>query len=124
MATSPRRPCAQSGCGKLVSSGRCEAHAKTRQQAVERSRESSTQRGYNYKWQQARKAFLRLHPLCECDECRAGALRLRIATVVDHVVPHKGDETLFWDLNNWQAMAKQCHDKKTATEDGGWGRGV
>jgi 5-methylcytosine-specific restriction enzyme A len=29
--------------------------------------------------------------------------------------------TLFWDRNNWQAMAKACHDKKTASEDGGFG---
>jgi len=28
---------------------------------------------------------------------------------------------LFWDNTNWQSMAKECHDKKTATEDGGFG---
>ena len=28
---------------------------------------------------------------------------------------------LFWDSNNWQSMSKQCHDRKTATEDGGFG---
>ena len=25
-------------------------------------------------------------------------------------------------LQNWQAMAKTCHDRKTAREDGGFGR--
>jgi 5-methylcytosine-specific restriction protein A len=29
---------------------------------------------------------------------------------------------LFWDNTNWQAMAKECHDAKTAREDGGFGR--
>lgn len=42
--------------------------------------------------------------------------------LVDHIIPHKGDMELFWDRNNWQAMAKECHDKKTATEDGGFGK--
>jgi len=28
---------------------------------------------------------------------------------------------LFWDRNNWQSMAKACHDRKTAAEDGGFG---
>jgi 5-methylcytosine-specific restriction protein A len=43
------------------------------------------------------------------------------ANVVDHIKPHQGDEELFWDRNNWQAMNKICHDKKTVKEDGGFG---
>jgi len=35
------------------------------------------------------------------------------ATVVDHIIPHRGDETLFWDESNWQALCKKCHDRKT-----------
>jgi 5-methylcytosine-specific restriction protein A len=27
---------------------------------------------------------------------------------------------LFWDSSNWQAMAKVCHDRKTARQDGGF----
>ncbi|MCB4811684.1 HNH endonuclease [Methylovorus menthalis] len=49
-----------------------------------------------------------------------GAKRLTPATVVDHIKPHRGDMALFWDRNNWQAMAKECHDRKTAREDGGF----
>lgn len=49
---------------------------------------------------------------------------MRVATVVDHKIPHKGDMRLFWDRNNWQAMAKVCHDRKTAQEDGAFGRAV
>lgn len=44
------------------------------------------------------------------------------ATVVDHVIPHKGDKKFFWDENNWQPLCKRHHDIKTATEDGGFGR--
>lgn len=39
------------------------------------------------------------------------------ATVVDHITPHRGDPGLFWDEANWQPMCKQCHDRKTLTED-------
>ena len=35
------------------------------------------------------------------------------ATVVDHVIPHRGDQKLFWDEDNWQALCKSCHDRKT-----------
>jgi 5-methylcytosine-specific restriction protein A len=40
---------------------------------------------------------------------------------VDHIVSHHGDEALFWDEDNLQALCKSCHDKKTAREDGRWG---
>lgn len=39
------------------------------------------------------------------------------ATVVDHIKPHRGDQRLFWDEDNWQALCKECHDRKTLTED-------
>ena len=42
------------------------------------------------------------------------------ATIVDHVVPHRGDPDLFWDEANWAALCKRCHDAKTARE-GRWG---
>lgn len=76
---------------------------------------NSTKRGYGYRWQQARAVWLRDHPLCE--HCET----ITIATIVDHVKPHKGDMAIFWDRANWQSLCKACHDKKTATEDGGFG---
>jgi 5-methylcytosine-specific restriction protein A len=50
----------------------------------------------------------------------AAAGRLVPATVVDHVVPHRGNQRLFWDPANWAALCKPCHDAKTARE-GRWG---
>lgn len=70
-------------------------------------RQTAAQRGYGYKWQQARAGWLRKHPLCmQCE--RIG--RRRVATVVDHVVAHRGDMKLFWDRANWQSLCKPCHD--------------
>jgi 5-methylcytosine-specific restriction enzyme A len=76
----------------------------------------STERGYTYRWQQESKAFLLEHPLCQCDDCRDGELRVTVATVVDHHIPHRGDMMVFWDRSNWRAMAKACHDRKTQKE--------
>jgi 5-methylcytosine-specific restriction endonuclease McrA len=71
------------------------------------SRLSATQRGYGVQWQRARLQYLREHPLCRM--CRESG-RLKPAAVVDHVVPHKGDQARFWDRSNWQPLCKPCHD--------------
>ena len=74
-------------------------------------RPNATDRGYDHRWRQRRESFLADHPLCvECE--RQG--RVREATVVDHVIPHRGDPDLFWN-GELQALCKDCHDVKTAS---------
>jgi 5-methylcytosine-specific restriction protein A len=46
------------------------------------------------------------------------------ATVVDHVIPHKGDYQLFWSRSNWQALCTYHHNKKTVEKDGGLGNAI
>lgn len=123
MPIAAAKPCRHTACNVLVrdGGGYCPTHKRVVKKEVEARRESSTKRGYGYKWQQARQQFLREHPLCQCHECQEGVLRLRKADVVDHTIPHKGDDKLFWNRRNWKAMSKQCHDKKTAREDGAFG---
>lgn len=101
--------------------GRCPAHVKEVRQRSDAQRGSSAQRGYGYRWQKASKAYLRAHPLCQCPDCLEGKKQLKPSQVVDHILPHKGYMALFWDSANWQAMNKECHDRKTAREDGGFG---
>ena len=84
---------------------------------LDRQRPSAARRGYGRRWRKARAAFLACHPLCAA--CRAQG-RVVPATVVDHVVPHRGDQKLFWDESNWEPFCKPCHDAKTARE-GRWG---
>lgn len=57
--------------------------------------------------------------------------RVALATVVDHIQPHKlgdaldsGDAVsiaaarrLFWDRNNWQPLCKGCHDSAKQRQD-------
>lgn len=65
---------------------------------------------YDYRWQQARLRFLAEHSTCEL--CAAqDPPRLKPATVVDHRIPHRDDMELFWDVENWTAMCKPCHDR-------------
>jgi 5-methylcytosine-specific restriction enzyme A len=85
--------------------------------ALDRQRPSAARRGYGARWRRARVAFLARHPLCAA--CRAQG-RAVAATVVDHVVPHRGNKRLFWDEANWAPACKPCHDAKTARE-GRWG---
>ncbi|WP_295378386.1 HNH endonuclease [uncultured Pseudacidovorax sp.] len=115
------RPCSFPGCGRLVRDGtfRCEQHKGAERRAADERRGTAASRGYGSAWQRAREGFLRAHPLCV--RCEARDLVVA-ATVVDHIKPHKGDKALFWERGNWQALCKPCHDVKTATEDGGFGR--
>ncbi len=118
MPYKPLKPCRHPGCGALTAGTYCDKHKRDR---VPDARESANKRGYNSRWQRARKMFLARHPLCA--ECERNG-RLTAATVVDHIIPHKGDQALFWDENNWQPLCKQCHDRKTVQEDGGFGNSV
>ncbi len=79
-----------------------------------RQNKSSTQRGYGYRWQQARKRFLSAHPLCVY--CKRDG-RVTVAEVVDHITPHRGDQKLFWDQNNWQALCSSCHSSIKQKEE-------
>ena len=75
---------------------------------------SAVSRGYGSKWQRARKQYLNAHPLCVL--CLAEGKYVK-AMVVDHIIPHRGDQELFWDRDNWQALCKPHHDMKTGNED-------
>ena len=112
LPTRPKVPCRHPGCPELVPAGTkyCDIHKPMHPEEVR----SAGSRGYGRAWQKARKQYLAEHPLCE--ECKKEG-RYRKATVVDHIVPHRGDQKLFWDRANWRALCKQHHDIKTGNED-------
>ena len=116
MPYKPKRPCAYPGCPELADKRFCAAHQKI----SECARGSASERGYNHRWQRARERYLKEHPLCV--ECLKRS-QYTPAVVVDHIIPHRGDETLFWNQNNWQPLCQKCHNKKTSTQDAGFGRG-
>lgn len=114
------KPCASPGCPELVTDGsKCEKHKKQQTKQYDKQRGTASERGYGARWQRARAWYLKQYPLCaECQRQR----KVVAATVVDHIRPHRGDRVLFWDEANWQSLCEQCHNIKTAKEDGGFGR--
>ncbi len=108
MPRTPKRPCRFPGCPNLCEVGvYCYEHKRFTTDAV---RGGAVKRGYDAKWREARKLFLQKNPLCV--SCMRDG-KLTPATIVDHVIPHRGDQTLFWNKSNWQALCKRCHDRKT-----------
>ncbi len=92
--------------------------------AREPPRPHSAARGYTYRWKRYRLWFLRQHPLCQCGPecCPDGCTKA--SSDVDHIQPVTGpDDPLFWDETNHQALWHDCHSRKTARENGGFGRG-
>lgn len=110
MPIKPKKPCKYPGCPGLTVDKYCDEHKEIHMN----ERSSASSRGYDYKWRQARKRFLKENTLCV--KCKVEG-KLTKATVVDHIKPHRGDKVLFWDESNWQPLCKQCHDRKTMTED-------
>lgn len=114
-----KRPCrSYPACSNLVQSGYCDA-CKAKGCGKD-ARPSAAARGYDGKWAKASKAYLRAHPIA-VDWFGTHQGRLYPAECVDHIIPHRGDKTLFWDRSNWQGLTKADHDRKTAMEDGGFG---
>ena len=67
-------------------------------------------------WGKLRAGQLLRQPLCEF--CLPN--HISPATVVDHIIPHKGDPVLFFSSDNLQSLCKQCHDsaKQSAEKRG------
>lgn len=79
-----------------------------------RTGKTTAERGYGGRWQRYRLRFLAEHPLCAMCEAEG---RVTPATVVDHITPHHGDQRLFWDPANHQALCKPHHDGEKQREE-------
>ena len=66
------------------------------------------------RWKRLRLSKLTKDPLCRYCE-RMG--RVTPANTVDHVTPHKGDESLMWDWDNLMSLCKSCHDGAAQMKD-------
>lgn len=115
--------CLWPGCGKKTLSRYCEQHTKqtaddsrARSNRKDKKRPSAWKRGYDARWRRYRLVFLTDNPWCA--KCEG----LVPATVVDHIISHRGDYDLFWDEGNHEGLCTTHHNVKTATEDGGFGR--
>ncbi len=73
-------------------------------------RKNSHQRGYTRLHSKNRKAYLRENPLCAV--CAKEGYSVP-ATVLDHILPFRGNIDLRDNPENWQGLCKTCHDIKT-----------
>ena len=118
----PRRPmkqCAKPACHHRVESVQhvyCKQHRVEANKAYDEQRGSSSSRGYGAKWRRLRKLVLNRDPLCQCDDPTCN----KPSTDVDHIIPKRdgGRDS----MDNLQGLAHECHSRKTALEDGRWGK--
>ena len=97
----PKRACAT--CNRAFNGPSCPTCTRKRQQEVDARRGTAEERGYDERWRVKSRAWrfdpehrerlycadpFKLHRMPHVSEC------------VDHIVPHKGDATLFWDRSN------------------------
>ena len=105
-------------CPKLTEQSYCQTHKKETDKQYNAQRDKQVTQLYkDPKWKALRRTVLSANPLCV--ECQKYS-RLTAAKEVDHIVAHKGDPNLFFDLKNLQGLCKRCHSSKTAREDGRW----
>ena len=117
----PPKGCFTPGCPNLTHGTYCGEHNKEHIRVYDKHRGSASKRGYDHRWAKERKAYLVRNPLCI--ECMKHDI-IHTASVVDHIVPHKGDMVKFWDTKNWQGLCAPCHSVKTAKEDGAFGNPI
>ena len=112
MPSRPKRPCLTPGCAALVDSGHCVDHVKDSQTKLsDKWRGSSTQRGYDYVWQQTRRRYLQEHPLCH--DCIARG-EVKLAEHVHHVKKVKEFPELRLDPSNFLGLCATDHNARTA----------
>lgn len=78
---------------------------------------SRHKRCYGSAWDKLRLTVLkRDNGLCQCEQCQGGKIRLLPATEAHHIKPRAEGGTD--DLNNLQAINKECHKRETMKAQG------
>lgn len=115
--TAAKRVCTSPGCGAFQP---CPVHRPSR--VHDQQRGHARARGYSRRWEARAAAFKGKYPLCGMRPDDQAPVMSRCAELglvtpgehVDHMVPHKGDQGLFWDeRGNWQTLCRACHSRKT-----------
>lgn len=81
----------------------------------------ATVRGWYHsaRWAELRKQVL-VRDLFTCQHTGvllAGKAPAPNSPIVHHKIPHHGDEALFWDINNLEAVSKQWHDSEAQRKE-------
>jgi 5-methylcytosine-specific restriction protein A len=108
MPSRPLRPCCHVGCTELVVKGYCIKHTPEPRQ-YDKHRGSSSERGYDYRWQRFRDRYLKLNPLCV--DCLTQG-NIEPAVDVHHIVKlTEGGKRL--EPSNCKPLCHVCHSVRT-----------
>ena len=118
MPFATKTPC--KGCNRPTYGRWCELCSRAGK--AKDQRPTAARRGYGSRWQKTSAARLKAHPVCVGYPAGVHGERVVAAECTDHIKAHKGDMELFWDPENWQSLCIECNSRKSATEEGGWGR--
>jgi 5-methylcytosine-specific restriction protein A len=122
MPNKPKHFCNHAGCTELVDGAYCVAHnverVRGQRSAYDKNRPAYYAWYDSARWIMLRKKMLAVYPFCvNCSQ----EGRTELAKIIDHIMPHKGDSRLFWNVENLQCLCKHCHAVKTSKEDS-WNR--
>ncbi len=67
------------------------------------------------RWRRLREQLLTEQPLCVM--CLRSET-VTVATVADHIIPHRGNEHLFWE-GELQSLCASCHSRHKQLEENG-----
>lgn len=147
MPSLAQRACGHPGCRELVSSGRCAQHQQQAAKLQQQRKLTTAERGYDKDFRKLRvPCFERDGWTCvDCGwmpeivrQCVEVGIELPPAALVlreladaynrrerhlhcDHEIPIDVNGELRLELSNLRTRCNECHARKTATEDGGWG---
>ena len=104
MPKKPMKPCGNNACPQLVKAGErfCPKHKRSERKRYDQERGNFRQRGYDSRWDKARKMFLQQNPLCSCGQA---------ATLAHHKVPVSKRPDLLLDFTNLASMCRACHEE-------------
>ena len=109
--------CNRIGCiNKSISKGFCKQHTSSSTSSEKYKRViREHHKLYNTtQWRRMRYNILSKNPLCaRCSKYNY----IEPAVDVDHIISHKGNKELFYDMNNLQPLCKKCHSWKTNREN-------
>jgi len=109
--------CREPGCDALIRETEtyCDKHAKPKPKPFANASRSNSTLYNTHRWRVLRGKILDGNPCCH----RCGASQDGHVLEVHHITPPRGDETLFFDLDNLVPVCRQCHRAATGREIGG-----
>jgi 5-methylcytosine-specific restriction protein A len=104
------RYCLHDGCSVIVPRGFCQKHER---HESDRPDPQVREWYHSLRWRKVRAWKLAQSP--DCEACAVSG-RSEPATDVDHIEPHRGRASVFWNHANLRSLCHRCHARKTRSE--------